>query len=115
MFDPPMAFTQSLFASQIYFSKHLSCELLYVLAYVFNTVIPATVASLIESFLPMSLAVKDRWEKDVFKASNKFTTIFMNCIGEPPLSTLSIPSLAPPPRRAVMIFNPTDITLAHGD
>lgn len=41
---------------------------------------------------------------------------FLTCIGEFPLSTLSIPSLlAPPPNKAVTIFSPTEIMLAHGD
>lgn len=36
-------------------------------------------------------------------------------MGELPLSTLSIPSWAPPPNKAVMIFNPTEMMFAHGD
>lgn len=38
----------------------------------------ATAASLIESFLPIDLACNERCENDVFKASNKFTTILIN-------------------------------------
>lgn len=41
--------------------------------------IEATAASLTESFLPKDLACIERCEKDVFKASNKLTTMLMNC------------------------------------
>jgi hypothetical protein len=38
----------------------------------------ATAASAIESFLPSERAFNERCENDVFKASNKFTTMLMN-------------------------------------
>lgn len=40
--------------------------------------IEATAASATESFLPNDRAANERCENDVFKASNKFTTMLMN-------------------------------------
>lgn len=41
--------------------------------------IEATAASLTESFFPKDLAFKERCENDVLSASNKLTTMLMNC------------------------------------
>lgn len=39
----------------------------------------ATAASLTESFFPKDLAFRERCENDVLRASNKLTTMEMNC------------------------------------
>lgn len=48
-----------------------------------------------------------KWEAFQIKGSAFELSMNITCIGEPPLSTLSIPSLgAPPPNKALMIFRP---------
>lgn len=79
MLVPPMLDVHSVLASHKYFCMHLSSVFLYVLTYPLIIEIPATAASLTESFLPIERAEMERWENDVFKASNKLTTMLMNC------------------------------------
>lgn len=40
--------------------------------------IPAMAASLTESLRPIERAARERWEKDVFRASKRLTTMLMN-------------------------------------
>lgn len=75
MLDPPMSLVHSLFASHKYFCIHLSSVLRYVLTYDFIIEIPATAASLTESFLPTERAVSERCENDVLRASKRLMTM----------------------------------------
>lgn len=57
---------------------HFSDALPVVLTKPLSIAIDAIPKSLTLSFLPMERAANDRCENDVFKASNKLTTILMN-------------------------------------
>lgn len=75
----PISLEHSVFAWHMYFSMHFSSDVARDLTYPFIIAIPATAASLTESFLPKALADMDLCENEVFKASRRFTTMFMNC------------------------------------
>lgn len=75
----PISEEHSLLASHTYFWRHLSSFVPKDLTYVLSMAIPAREASLTESLRPMERALRDRWEKEVFRASKRFTTMFMNC------------------------------------
>lgn len=74
----PISVEHSLLASHTYFWRHFSSLVLKDRTYVFNMAIPAIAASLIESFLPIDRAARDRCENDVLRASRRFTTMLIN-------------------------------------
>lgn len=65
----------------------------------------------------LSKAISCLNRKSFFLSHQRTCSIsLLTCIGEFPLSTLSMPSaFAPPPNKAVTIFRPTEMMLAQGD